>query len=125
MLDSTGKKIKKLDKQSIMVSGMNSMSINKEDMAKARYLTFGDALLEVFSRKIKPANFSDAADMKKWHSRFYNRTLTEKGSIELDKDELKEIKEILDTKADPAQIEVIIDGEVYKLITDYLDKVLL
>ncbi len=103
----------------------NSFSINPNDVANAKPMTLGYALLDMFSRKITPKNIGDAAEIKKWHSRFYNKSITLKGIIELDSDELKEIKEIFDTQTDPKLLEVVIDGTMYNLMTDYLAEALI
>lgn len=120
ILDHMDNEIKILDKTSIIVNGMNSFSVNPADITAAKPVRLGDALIDVFSRKITVKTFEDAAEMKKWHSKFHNKFITGKGIIELDSDELKEIKSILDTKADPTKLEVMIDGEVYRIVTDYL-----
>ena len=124
ILDQAGKEIKLIERTSIAVTGTGTMSIPTNDMSNAKPMKLGDALIDVFSRKITPKNFEDAAELKKWHSRFYNALITTKGTIELDTDQLKEIKEIFDTKADPTKLEIMVDGEVYKIITDYLQRAL-
>lgn len=125
ILDYAGKEIKIIERTSVILSGNNSYSVNTSDLANAKPYTLGYALTDIFARKIKPKNIGDAAVMNKWHSRFFNKLTTDKGIIELDSDDLKDLKEILDTQTDPALLEVIIDGAVYGIITDYLAKALI
>lgn len=124
ILDSNGKDIKVVDRNTIMISNTGSISIPKDTMTTAKAMTLGYALEEIFSRKLKVESFKDSADMKLWHSKFHNNTVTAKGTIELDSDQLKEIKEIMDNKGDPTKIEVLVDGQVYNIITDALQKAL-
>lgn len=119
-----GKEIKLIDRTSISVTGSGTMTIPTPDINNAKPMRLGDALIDIFARKLTSKSFEDAASMKKWHSRIYNKLDTQKGTIELDTDQLKELKEILDTKADPAKLEVLVDGEVYRIITDHLQKAL-